>query len=51
MDGNFMGRREFESLFQTDMVESSWKRGAAYHGAGYLGFADLNLQFQSSSYL
>jgi hypothetical protein len=27
MDGNFVGRREFESWDQTDMVESSWKKG------------------------
>jgi hypothetical protein len=51
MDGNFVSRREFESWEQTDMVESSWKKGAADHVVGCLRFADLNLPLQSSTYL
>ena len=51
MDGNFVGRREFESWDQTDMVESSWKKGAAGHVVGCLCSVDLNLPLQSSSYL
>ena len=51
MDGNFVGRREFESWDQTDMVKSSWKKGVAGHVVGCLCSVDLNLPLQSSSYL
>jgi hypothetical protein len=51
MDGNFVGRREFESWDHTDMVESSWKKGAADHAIGCLYYVDLSLPLQSSTYL